>query len=503
MDMQFSFGLTVLSCLWVFLSPTYAGAQPEGNLLEALKSVEPVRLVQDVKVLSSPDFAGRQAGTEGGQRSAAFIAERFGVFGLTPAGTIALDSQKELWTQTGPILVAQIDDAVTVEFSSLTPEGEELLLNPRLGPEYLPVLDSPGINVTAPVVFVGYGLSDPARGLDEYQSVHVRNRVVMFLRGKPKNYPRWVTHVEKERIAREKGAVGFITLTGPILSRYAARRGMGHNPLAFYTNLRDERPLPGCWVSTVLGEGLFQSQGLSLKGVQEKLDGQLAPQSRELGILARLRWESRQEIGRLINVLGVIPGSDPALREETVIIGAHRDHFGQQAGLLFPGADDNASGTAVLVEIARVLMQSYPPPRRTILFASFSGEEQNLQGARLYVRNPARTLSQTVAMINVDHVGVGNGKLTVGVTKIPKEVAKEAAQMAGLSSRVDLYGFFPGGDHVPFAKAGVPTVAVVTSGAHPFFHQPSDVPETIQPHVLEAAARYVLALTWILANPTY
>lgn len=216
--------------------------------------------------------------------------------------------------------------------------------------------------------------------------------------------------------------------------------------------------------------------------------------------MARLRWESHQEVGRLINVLGVIPGSDPKLREETVIIGAHRDHFGQQAGLLFPGADDNASGTAVLLEVARILKESSHPPRRTILFASFSGEEQDLQGSRLYVRNPARTLSQTVAMINVDHVGVGNGKLTVGVTKIPKEVAKEAAQMAGLSGDVELYGFFPGGDHVPFAKAGIPTVAVVTSGAHPFFHQPSDVPETIQPHVLQAAARYILALTWILAN---
>lgn len=500
MGMQFSFGLTALSCLWVFLSPTYAGAQPEGDLLEALKSVEPVRLVQDVTVLSSPDFAGRQAGTEGGQRSAAFIAERFGVFGLTPAGTIALDSQNELWTQTGPIPVAQIDDAVTVEFSSGLGDGQRSVLHPAVGSDYLPVLDSPSINVVAPVVFVGYGISDPARDFDEYQGLDVRNRVVMFLRGKPRNYPRWVTHVEKERIARENGAVGFLMLTGPSLSAYAARRGMGHAPLAFYNNLQNSRPLPGCWVSTAVGEKVFASQGLSLQELQKNIDEHLTIQSRELGILARLRWESHQEVGRLINVLGVIPGSDPKLREETVVIGAHRDHFGQQAGLLFPGADDNASGTAVLLEVARILKESSHPPRRTILFASFSGEEQDLQGSRLYVRNPARTLSQTVAMINVDHVGIGNGKLTVGVTKIPKEVAKEAAQMAGLSGDVELYGFFPGGDHVPFAKAGIPTVAVVTSGAHPFFHQPSDVPETIQPHVLQAAARYILALTWILAN---
>ena len=364
----------------------------------------------------------------------------------------------------------------------------------------MPVLDSPSINVTVPIVFVGYGISDPARGWDEYEGLDVRNRVVMFLRGKPPHYPLHIQHLEKERIAREKGAIGFITLTGPLLSRYAARRRMGHQPLAFYTNAKNERPLSGVWISGEVGSELFQAQGLSLQDIQETLNKKRIVQSRELQTLVRMQWESDQHAGSLVNVLGMIPGSDPILKHETVILGAHRDHFGKQAGLLFPGADDNASGTALLLEIARVLMKGQAP-KRTILFASFSGEEQNLLGSSWYVQHSTRSLNKTVAMINVDHMGIGNGQLTVGVSKMPKDVAQLAAEKEGLSDKVTLYGFFPGGDHVPFAKAGIPTIAVVTAGKHSHFHQTSDTPDTIQPEMLNTAARFVLSLTQQLANP--
>jgi len=109
-------------------------------------------------------------------------------------------------------------------------------------------------------------------------------------------------------------------------------------------------------------------------------------------------------------------------------------------------------------------------------------------------------LTATKAMINVDHAGVGNGRLTVGVTGIEKSLATEAGQMAGLSDKLDLYGFFPGGDHVPFTEAGVPTITVVSGGIHPHFHQPTDTADTINPDILKIVARYVLALTWQLAN---
>jgi Zn-dependent M28 family amino/carboxypeptidase len=103
-------------------------------------------------------------------------------------------------------------------------------------------------------------------------------------------------------------------------------------------------------------------------------------------------------------------------------------------------------------------------------------------------------------MINVDHAGIGNGRLTVGVTGLEKSLAGEAGRLAGVGDHVDLFGFFPGGDHVPFKEAGVPTFTIVTGGTHPHFHQPTDRADTVNAELLIRAARYTLALTLHLAD---
>jgi Zn-dependent M28 family amino/carboxypeptidase len=131
---------------------------------------------------------------------------------------------------------------------------------------------------------------------------------------------------------------------------------------------------------------------------------------------------------------------------------------------------------------------------------SFSGEEQGLLGSKFFVTHPVVPLPSTIAMINVDHAGVGNGRLTIGVTGLDNSVPQEAAQKAGLIDHIDLFGFFPGGDHVPFKEAGVPTVTIVSGGIHPHFHQPTDAVDTLNPTILSAAARYVVALAWRLAE---
>ena len=472
------------------------------RFLQAIDAIDSAGMLKNVEKLSGPNFEGRQAGTPGGRRSAFFVGKEFARLRLQPAGNEQLLSQSEAWFQQAPTLATQFLSSTTLEFFSLDVLEGNHVLPMQLGPDYLPVLDSPAVALLSKVVFVGYGLSDPAHGVDDYEGINVRDRVVMFLRGKPPSYPVWVTHADKEQIAREKGAVAFTTLTGPTLSPYEARRGMGHEPLAFYTNSLHERVLPGTWISTDAGKKIFQLKDLDLQNVQESLNKGFSDQSQDLPVLVRLRWQNIQRPEKLVNVLGMIQGQDPTLQEETVIIGAHRDHFGKQAGLIFPGADDNASGTAVLLEVARIMATVKQRPSRTILFISFSGEEQGLRGARFYTRFPARSLNKTIVMINVDHVGVGNGKLTVGVSKLPRPLAQQAANQVGLQEMVQLYGYFPGGDHVPFAEANIPTIAVVSSGIHPSFHQSTDTPEKIEPPILEMAARYVLSLTWLLANPS-
>ncbi|TKS64207.1 MAG: hypothetical protein EWM73_00666 [Nitrospira sp.] len=134
------------------------------------------------------------------------------------------------------------------------------------------------------------------------------------------------------------------------------------------------------------------------------------------------------------------------------------------------------------------------------MFVSFSGEEQGLVGSRLYLERPVAPVSSTKAMINIDHASIGNGRLTVGVTGLEKKVVLDAGQAAGLADKLDVYGFFPGGDHVPFKEAGIPTITIVSGGVHPHFHQPTDSANTINPEILQTVARYVLALAWQLAN---
>jgi hypothetical protein len=471
-------------------------------LPEALDNISVERMLADIKTLSSPLFRGRQTGTDQDKESATLVADRFSTLRLhrtfAPFPQEATNPLPRLeWKQASPVRVTAISDHPILQIGSS--QGRAPL---QVGQEFLPILDSPSVATEAPVVFVGYGLVDPTQNFNEYAGLDVRNKIVLFLRGKPDRYAGPFSHADKERIARRLGAAAYFTATGPILSPYEKRRGVTGRPSAFYSTLLPEDQLPGAWISTELAEAILQdgTKGrVRLRDLQDELNRSDRPQSRSLDLTARLEWESRTTTGTLYNIASMIRGYAPN-SEEAVLIGAHRDHFGRQAGLLFAGADDNASGTAVLLEVARVMASSPVAPKRSVLFLSFSGEEQGLLGSKLYVSQPIVPLSKTVAMINVDHAGIGNGRLTVGVTGLEKETAQSIGQLAGLDDTLDFFGFFPGGDHVPFKEAGVPTVTVVSGGVHPHFHQPTDTADTINPSILKAAAQYVLALAWQLAN---
>jgi Zn-dependent M28 family amino/carboxypeptidase len=302
-------------------------------------------------------------------------------------------------------------------------------------------------------------------------------------------------------MAKQHGAIGYLMATGPILTPYERRRGVSETPTAYYAGTPPEEQLPGAWINTQTAAWILtQASGsTTLRSLQEALNRSGASRSIRTEAAIEMKWTSRVESGTLFNVVSVIRGY-AANNEEAVLLGAHRDHFGQQAGLMFAGADDNASGTAVLLEVARVLALAPAPPKRSVVFLSFSGEEQGLLGSRLYVAQPIVPLSHTIAMINVDHAAAGDGRLTVGVTGFDNRPAQEAGRSAGLSDKLDVFGYFPGGDHVPFKEAGIPTVTVVSGGVHPYFHQPGDTADAVNSEILTFVARYVLALVWQLAN---
>lgn len=478
--------------------------EPPTPLTQALQLISSDRMLTDIRSLTAPEFNGRQTGTPDDRASAEFVQGRFLDRHVERAPGSASDTLHDrlpdrTWIQATAVRSTTIGQAPILRplFASDSPPA-------LIGTDYLPVFDSPSADLQAPIVFVGYGISDPAGGIDEYAGVDVRNKVVLFLRGKPERYGKQVSHADKARTAQARGAIGLLTATGPILNAYETRRGITGRPSAFYGLTDPHVALPGAWISTSLASailGVHQPEGTDrLRIFQQHINESLTPRSMAVDVTVAMRWTSTQQDGTLHNVVSILPGQDPAHQHEIIVIGAHRDHFGRQGGLLFAGADDNASGTAVLLEVARVL--AAPPTRlkRSIVLVSFSGEEQGLLGSKFYVTQPVVPLPSTVAMINVDHAGVGNGKLTIGVTGLEKAVVQQAGQTVGLMDYIDLFGFFPGGDHVPFKEAGVPTVTIVSGGVHPHFHQPTDTVDTLNPDILSAAARYVLALAWQLAD---
>lgn len=500
-------GLGILLVLLSFGTPCFAQSEEHHPAwLRAIDSLSRERMLADITVLSSPSFNGRQTGTANDASSAAWITRRFHESGLSPANAglnSFIPSGSDLGVSSGLM-------TTTVTTSTIAPDpvlrissGSDSLIQ-QLGTDYLPILDSPSAEVRGPIVFVGYGIVDATQGIDDYAGVDTTNALVLFLRGTPTYYKGTVSHADKVRFARQKGVIGYLTTTGPMLSSYESRRGVTGKPGAFYGLSPRSDTIPGAWINTGLAEQILAAPDRALpsrlQALQEQLNRSPAVQSISTGRYASLDWQTRQEEGVLMNVLALLPGSDPQKTQEVIVIGAHRDHFGRQAGLLFPGADDNASGTAVMLEVARAMATAGTRSKRPVLFVSFSGEEQGLIGSRLFLQRSVVPIGSTRAMINIDHAGIGNGRLTVGVTGLDKSLAVEAGQTAGLTDKLDLYGFFPGGDHVPFKEAGIPTITVVSGGVHPHFHQPTDSADAVNPEILHSVARYVLALTWQLAN---
>lgn len=266
--------LPLLGSVLLLATATPDSSHAQDRFAAALESISGPNMLADVARLSSQEFNGRQTGTPDDLRSAQFVAERFESLGLFPAGGRPLSGHAPglLWAQSESFVTSFIQAPARMEWTT-----KALTTSARLGQDFLPILDSPSVNVTAPLVFVGHGISDPARGFDEYANLDVRGCVVLFLRGKPESYAQPVTHADKERAARARGAAAFLTATGPIISAYEARRGIGGAPMAFDSQSDEDRLLPGAWISTELAERILAAAGLSLREAQERMNRRRPP----------------------------------------------------------------------------------------------------------------------------------------------------------------------------------------------------------------------------------
>jgi hypothetical protein len=415
------------------------------------------RLRAHINYLASDKLEGRRTGTPGAAEAARYVAKEFNRYGLQPGGnTIKVSNfrnEAEIeaieflpFLQTFPY-VAGVElgkgNALTVTRRIVEPsQGVPMAIDFRVGEDWMPLGFSASARVeSVPVVFVGYGITDAEQTYDDYKGADVKNKIALVFSGTPDG----------------DNPHGKFTRSGELRFKAAAARAAGAKALvviASEENFKDDKLTAlkydnaggdaGLPVVAVSPQAASRILGLpvpaQLKEAEEKytkwhseatarqddlreFDSLFEFLKRPTGVVLSVTTDIVRKNAPSANVVGVLEGSDPKLKDEVIVIGAHYDHLGRggegslapREGEIHHGADDNASGTAGLLELARLFSQERDRMRRTVLFVAFSGEEEGLIGSSYYVNHPARPLEQTVAMINMDMVGrLKDGALTVG-----------------------------------------------------------------------------------------
>jgi hypothetical protein len=440
------------------------------------------RLAGWVQDLADPAMEGRGAGRPGADRAAAYLADQFRRIGLRPLGDGGTYLQR-FSVLTRVRLGA--DNALELTGAGAPPRAF------AVGPEFLPFTFSDDGDVTGEVVFAGFGISAPPVGYDDYAGLDVRGKIVLVMTGEPHESDpqgpfRRAEHFHYTELrhkilnAREHGATGVVVVEGPLRADDAPRAIRGTTPPWGIVAVSARR---------AVADAMLAPTGTSLARLHAEIERQGAPHSRALGISTRLRVTLVRERGETANVLGLLPGADPALRDDAVVLGAHYDHLGRggptsldpgHAEAIHPGADDNASGTAAILALAEAFTRS-GGARRSLVFAAFSAEELGLLGSTHYARQPPVPLERTVTMLNFDMVGrMREGRLYVmGVDSGAGLRALVEQAAAGLDIQLVLRGDAVGpSDHTAFYTRERPVLMFFT-GTHGDYHRPTDTPDKV------------------------
>jgi hypothetical protein len=413
----------------------------------------PAWLRGEVEALTAPEMEGRRSGTAGGERAARHLAEALARAGLQPGG------------DGGTFLQSFVIAAGTrlAQPTRLAPAagGEPFVV----GRDWMPHGGSPGTDIRAEVVAAGHGIVDPEQGHDDYAGLDVRGRIVLVLGGAPAGRDSLpASRLDKLIAARQRDAAAVLVAEDALPALAATGTQVG---------------IPSASVTGATAGALTARPGARVR------------------LQVTLGREDRQAA----NVVGVLAGTDPALAGEAIVIGAHYDHLGRVQGAVHPGADDNASGTAVTLGLARAFAAAGGTPR-TLVFALFAGEELGLLGSRHYARHPPAPLARTVAMVNLDMVGrLREGRLHVGGVDSGsrlREVVAEAAQAAGIDLVAEGAPWAPS-DHLGFYAGGTPVLFFHT-GRHADYHRPSDTADKVNAEGMARVAAMAARVVGRLAD---
>ncbi len=454
------------------------------------------RLLRLVRELGDPRFEGRGVGTAGIELAAGLVEREMRALGLAPAW------DDGGWDQSFEVTTgAEVGRPTSIALDGTLYEA---------GDAFQPLGFSSNGTLTARVVFAGYGISAPGYDYDDYAGLDVRDRIVLVLSNEPGeldstsrfdgtvNTP-FAELRTKAINARERGALGLLVVNGP---RWHAGEPV-RRPRADGQGYMSSGLLTG-WLADSLGEALMRRAGTDLDAAQRAIDSLGRPRSFPIPDSVTVTVTLARTRARIRNVVGRLPGRDTT---RVLVVGAHYDHlgFGGERSLrpdervAHPGADDNASGTAALLGVARLLAERARAgwrPEHDLIFAAFTGEEMGVVGSSHFVDRPPRPLASVEAMLNLDMVGrLKNGRLMVMGTGTAAEfpaLIENANRAAGFDLKTSGDGYGPS-DHSSFYKRQVPVLMLFT-GAHADYHRPSDTWDRIDESGLWRVTRFAAAL---------
>ena len=458
-----------------------------------------------IAFLASDELKGRKAGTPEYRRAAEYVAAEMRKAGLKPGG------ENGTWFQEVPFK-AWTDFEQPIRLEILAPAPRVYFAG--RGRDFTPVNGTGSGTVRGGLVFAGYGVVSEKDGWNDYAVLDAKGKIVLVLPDLPDSLGSeakadW-NFGKKVKTAAEKGAVGLIEMD---LSTPGEPRQPG-----------ERRPRPGMLSPGQCPEGFvvmragrdFLSDAFYLveKSWRDLVSKTLRLKKSftlELGAEAEMEAHFVSGERNAPNVVGIMPGTDLKLKGEALVIGGHLDHLGVGVdGWIYPGADDNATSAAVVLETARALTAAKFKPARTVVFCSWAGEELGLQGSRYYTEHPVIPLDKTALYMNIDMVGTGDSDLLVGgMTEFAElyEIVKkglDAPTIAKLRARPN----YRGSDHTSFWTKNVPAISLRTGEVlteklddeHPEYHMPGDRPGLIDPELLREASQYHCDIVTYLAT---
>jgi len=508
-------------------------------------SISATELEANVRLLAGDDMGGRLTDTAGNRQTAQFISSDFARLDLSPIGIDGTHFHNF------DLMTTSLQENNRLSVSGISPSSVQF------GNEFYPDPASSSGESGGTVVFVGFGIKAPPLGHDDYRTTDLSGKVALMLNHEPGEYDTNSTFdgvftseesrsVRKILAAQAQGATAV--LIAPDVHNHTGQRGPTRPMRSVWPNRQPSYHLaswlkmvkiPVLQISVDLAKQVVKASGNTFEQLAASAEHPGGIESVEL---SRSEVEMTTSVIRLTvpnrNVVALVKGSDPHLKNEWVIISAHYDHEGTIGQRIFNGADDNASGVAGLLEIAEaysVAAGGGVRPRRSILFAAWNSEEQGLLGAWAYTLAPLHPLAQTVAVLNMDMIGrneeipVSGGFRFRGLTPQTAESNRNTVNILGYSRSPDLqqaasnanattalkleFRYDDNGsnllrrsDHWPFLYRKIPAIFVHT-GLHPDYHTERDLPDKLNYQKMERIVRMVHQLSWNLAQsdarPTY